>query len=62
MKPKEAIVLLESLKLVFSNDKGEPISDVYYALDLAINSLKDDSEEVREIVEVLEEIKATNKV
>lgn len=40
MKPQEAIVLLESLKLMFSNEKGEAVSDVYYALDMAIKALK----------------------
>lgn len=45
MKPKEAIVLLKPLKLMFSNDKGEAISDAYYALELAIKALEKEQKE-----------------
>lgn len=41
MKRKDAIKLIQSMQLMLLDENGEPISDLYHALETAVEALKE---------------------
>lgn len=61
MTNKEAVTILNSIKMFFCNEKGKPISDEYTAIDKAVKLLEQMPDEHGDLIDANVLIDRVNK-